>query len=195
MTINAFSSDRQLTSAVFIDGALPDLQTVFSGLDPSVTAIVLDPAQDGIRQMADALAGMSGLEAIHIISHGASGQINLGAAQLTQDTLPQYQTQLADIGNALSATGDLLRYGCNVAQGDVGQAFISALANATGTDVAASTGFTGTTFLGGEIGRDLGDGYIERKLDMPIAGYNGHHAKKLTKEFNYGAGSPSTNGG
>ncbi len=117
MTISSFSSDRQITSAVFIDGALPDLQTTLSGLDPSVTAIVLDPTQDGIRQMADALAGMSSLDAIHIISHGAIGQINLGAAQLSQDTLHQYQTQLATIGNAPSATGDLLLYGCNVTRG------------------------------------------------------------------------------
>ncbi len=149
MTINAFSSDRQTTPIVFIDGALPDLQTTLSGLDPSVTAIVLNPAQDGIRQMADALAGMSGLDAIHVVSPGSSGQINLGTAQLSQDTLPQYQIQLADIGSALSATGDLLLYGCNVAQGDVGQAFISALANAMGADVAASTDLTGAAFLGG----------------------------------------------
>ncbi|MBI5660059.1 MAG: DUF4347 domain-containing protein [Nitrosomonadales bacterium] len=123
------------------------------------------------------------------------GQVNLGTAQLTQDALAQYQTQLATIGNALSDTGDLLLYGCNVAQGDAGQAFISALANATDADVAASTGLTGTTCISGEIERGLWDGYIERKLDMPIAIFSGHNAKKLTKELNYGAGSPSTNGG
>ena len=131
--------DRKIALA-FIDGTLPDLQTILAGLAPSVTAIVLDPAQDGIRQMADALTGMSELDAIHIISHRSSGQINLGATQLTQDTLAQYQTQLATIGNAPSATGDLLLYGCNVAQGDVGQAFISALASATGADVRVQHG-------------------------------------------------------
>ena len=140
---------QSLTTIVFIDGSLPDLQTILTGLDPSVTAIVLDPAQDGIQQMAEALAGMSGLDSIHIISHGSSGQINLGAAQLSQDTLAQYRTQLATIGNALSATGDLLLYGCNVAEGVHGQAFISALSAATSADVAASTDITGANFLGG----------------------------------------------
>jgi len=55
----------------------------------------------------------------------------------------QYQTQLATIGNALSDTGDLLLYGCNVAPGIQWQAFITALASVTGADVAASTDFIG----------------------------------------------------
>ncbi|MDO8812195.1 MAG: DUF4347 domain-containing protein [Gallionella sp.] len=145
----ANNSTQRMTSIVFIDGSLVDLQAILSGLDPSVTAIVLAPALDGIRQMADALAGISGLSSIHIISHGSRGQINLGAPQLSQDTLAQYQTQLTTIGNALSATGDLLLYGCNVAEGAQGQAFIAALASATGADVAASTDLTGASFLGG----------------------------------------------
>ena len=167
----AINATQRMTSVIFIDGALPDLQAILSGLDPSVTAIVLDPAQDGIQQMADALAGMSGLDAIHIISHGSSGQINLGTAQLSQDTLAQYQTQLATIGHALSSTGDLLLYGCNVAQGEVGQAFILALASATGADVAASTDLTGAAFLGGNWQLEVATGGIETNaLNADIAG-------------------------
>ena len=120
MAITLLRPYQNLTTIAFIDGLLTDLQTILSGLDPSATAIVLDPAQDGIQQMADALVGMSGLDAIHIISHGSSGQITLGTTQLTQDILAQYQTQLTTIGHALTDTGDLLLYGCNVAQGDVG---------------------------------------------------------------------------
>jgi len=161
MAISLLNPDQDITSIVFIDGALPDLRSILSGLDPSVTAIVLDPAQDGIRQMADALAGMGGLSAIHVISHGSRGRVNLGTAWLTQDTLAQYQNQLATIGRALSDTGDLLLYGCNVAQGDVGQAFISALASATGADVAASSDLTGAAFLGGNWVLEANMGSIE----------------------------------
>jgi len=140
MTITPYNPGRNITSIVFVDGSLADLQAILSSLDPSVTAIVLDPAQDGIQQIANALTGVSDLDAIHIISHGAIGQINLGTAQLSQDTFAQYQTQLTTIGNALSDTGDLLLYGCNVAQGNQGQAFISALASATGADVRVQHG-------------------------------------------------------
>ena len=160
-SITNLNSGQHMTSVVFIDGSLPDLQSILSGLDPSVTAIVLDPALDGLRQMADALAGVSNLSAIHVISHGSRSRIKLGTAELTQDILPQYQTQLTAIGNALSSTGDLLLYGCNVAQGDTGQAFISALASATGADVAASTDLTGAAFLGGNWVLEANTGSIE----------------------------------
>lgn len=123
--------------------------------------------------MADALSGVSSLDSIHIISHGSSGQINLGAAQLSQDTLAQYQTQLATIGNALSATGDLLLYGCNVAQGAHGQTFISALANAMGADVAVLavlTDLTGAAFLGGNWVLEAQTGVGSKKLPMAFEG-------------------------
>ncbi|MDO8811921.1 MAG: DUF4347 domain-containing protein [Gallionella sp.] len=64
---------QRMTSIVFIDGSLADLQAILSVLGPSVTAIVLDPVLDGIRQMADALVGVSNLSSIHVISHGAIG--------------------------------------------------------------------------------------------------------------------------
>lgn len=108
MTINSLKP----TSIVFIDGSLPHLQAILSGLDRLATTIVLDPAQDGIRQMADALAGMSCLNTIYVISHGSNGQTNLGSVKLTQGSLAQYQNQLATMGiaQALSPTGDLLLF-------------------------------------------------------------------------------------
>lgn len=161
MAITTLNPDQNIGSVVFIDGSLTDLQTILSGLDPSATAIVLDPTKDGIQQMADALAGLSGLDAIHIISHGSSGQINLGTTRLSQDTLAHYQNQLAAIGNALSTTGDLMLYGCNVAQDETGLNFINSLAQYTGADVAASNDSTGNTAQGGDWDLETATGGIE----------------------------------
>jgi hypothetical protein len=44
----SLNPDRNITFVVFIDSSLADLQTILSGLAPSVTAIVLDPTRDGI---------------------------------------------------------------------------------------------------------------------------------------------------
>lgn len=55
-----------------------------------------------------------------------------------------YENELAQIGAALNNAGDLLLYGCNVAQGELGQSFLARLAAATGADVAASDDLTGT---------------------------------------------------
>ncbi|TNC94186.1 MAG: hypothetical protein FD118_4235, partial [Rhodocyclaceae bacterium] len=156
------------TSVIFVDGSLPDLHAILSGLDPSVTTIVLDPVQDGIQQMADALVGISGLSAIHVISHGSSGRINLGAAQLSQNTLAQYHYQLAAIGLALSGMGDLLLYGCEVALGEVGQTFIQELASATGADVAASVDLTGAVGLSGNWVLEASAGKIEAEPNNQV---------------------------
>ena len=87
---------------------------------PGMQVIILNPAQDDPRQIATALAGRSSLAAIHIISHGASGALQLGAASINAGNPADYQTQLTAIGAALAADGDPLLYGCDVAQGAVG---------------------------------------------------------------------------
>jgi hypothetical protein len=96
------------------------------------------------------LQGRSGIDAIHIISHGSQGALYLGSTLLNSSNLADYQCQLASIGSALTETGDILLYGCNVAQGDVGLQFIGSLAQATGADVTASEDATGAAALGGD---------------------------------------------
>ena len=58
--------------------------------------------------------------------------------------------KLATINAALSNNADILIYGCDVAAGEAGQAFVNALASATGSDIAASTDTTGSADLGGD---------------------------------------------
>ena len=88
--------------------------------------------------------------AIHLLSHGAPGSLVLGAAVLNSANLADYSTSLAQIGSHLTGTGDLLIYGCNVAQGEEGMAFVDALSAYTGADVAVSEDLTGAAVLGGD---------------------------------------------
>jgi hypothetical protein len=67
---------------------------------------------------------------------------------LDQGNLCSYQQSLQAIGQSLTANGDLLLYGCNVAQGDSGLQFIDSLALITQADVAASVNATGPAALG-----------------------------------------------
>ncbi len=146
---------------VFIDGSLDNLDTLLAAMRPGARVVVLDPAGDGLAQIADALAGTSGLDAIHIISHGSAGILRLGSGALDTAVIASQPEALATIGSALSASGDLLLYGCDVAAGQAGQAFIAALAAATGADVAASTDLTGAAFLGGNWVLEAAAGSIE----------------------------------
>jgi hypothetical protein len=85
----------------------------------------------------------------------------LGATTLTKDSLSLYEDQLKSIGEHLSPDGDLLFYGCNIAEGENGRAFIEQIAALTGADVAASTDLTGNAALGGDWVLEAQAGSIE----------------------------------
>ena len=79
------------------------------------------------------------MEAIHIVSHGDQGELLLGTGRLTLESMNgEYADELAVIGNALTENADLLIYGCDFAEGELGQAAASRLAELTGADVAAT---------------------------------------------------------
>src|SRR5262249_48273459 len=112
---------------VFIDSRVPDVQDLLDGLAPDERAFVLDPAGDGLEQIADILASynLTDLESISIVSHGASGELELGSSLITDANLPGSANALAEIGAALAPAGAIQLYGCDVAQGAAGRQFIN----------------------------------------------------------------------
>ncbi|MGY0832691.1 DUF4347 domain-containing protein [Azospirillum argentinense] len=146
--------------AVFIDTGLADWQTLMAGVAAGIEIVLIDGSADGLAQMAAWAAGRSGYDAIHVLSHGAAGQVRLGALLLDTAAVAGRSAELAALGGALTQTGDLLLYGCDVASGD-GTSFIAALAEATGADVAASTDRTGSFAAGGNWVLEAGIGSLE----------------------------------
>ena len=150
-----------LHEIVFISGDLPDLPALIDGVAAGSEVYMLDAQSDELSQMAALLAGRTGFDAIHILSHGSAGQLLNGTTTLTSDNLHDYSATLARIGSSLTVNGDLLLYGCDVAAGDAGQAFIDELAVATGADVAASTDLTGAASMGGDWVLEAQSGAVE----------------------------------
>jgi len=146
---------------VFIESNVTDPQSLLDGLRPGAEVHVLDAAQDGLAQMAQILEGRSHIDAIHVLSHGSEGAVGLGSLTLGLDNLPDHAAELAAIGRALNPDADILLYGCNTAAGSDGAAFISALAQATKADVAASVDTTGAAALGGNWQLERTVGAIE----------------------------------
>ncbi|MGB4065513.1 MAG: VCBS domain-containing protein, partial [Azonexus sp.] len=144
----------------FIDPSVPDHEALLAGMAPGAQVIWLDGESDGLRQIASVLEAAQNVDAIHIVSHGAPGSLVLGAAEIDLGALAGYAEQMAVIEAALSDDGDILLYGCNVAEGVEGAAFINALAAATGADVAASTDVTGAAALGGDWALEAATGAI-----------------------------------
>ena len=136
-------------AVVFIDPAIAGWEDIAASAGHA-RVVVLDDEQDGLLQIAAALAAERDLAAIHIVSHGSAGRIVLGSTVVTAGVLAHHAGALATIGRSLAAAGDILLYGCEVGQGAAGAAFLEQLSDYTGSDVAASTGLTGAAALGGD---------------------------------------------
>ncbi|MCP4745482.1 MAG: DUF4347 domain-containing protein, partial [Desulfobacteraceae bacterium] len=151
---------------VVINGNVTDKQTLLEDIqkdkdDSIIEVITLDADKDGISQISDILANRSDLSAVHIVTHGADGKINLGSTWLDQSTLEQNTNAFAEWGNAMSNDSDILFYGCRVAAGGGGQTLLDDIAQITGADVAASDDITGHADLGGDWDLEYSAGVIE----------------------------------
>ncbi len=178
-------------SLVFIDTSVEDYQSLLNGIDGNAKIILLDSKSDEIQQIANVVSRYNDIEAIHIISHGSLGQLNLGSSVLNLSTMRgQYADELALIGQHLSANADILVYGCNFGQGEVGLRATNELAVRTGGDVADSTNVTGYIGLGGDWTLERKVGAIETQ-SFYINAYRGLLAQNNTGTWN-GTGSSST---
>ena len=166
----------QRSEIVFVDAGVPDAESLLADLQAQQAAgraieiITIESNQDGVALITAALAGRADIAAIHIIAHGADGLVQLGAVTLDAKTLMARAGEVASWGAALTADADLLLYGCDVAQTELGQSFVNNLAVLTGADVAASTDLTGAAALGGNWVLEFGSGSIETALALNAEG-------------------------
>ncbi|MFO1098517.1 MAG: DUF4347 domain-containing protein [Xanthobacteraceae bacterium] len=175
----------------FIDPRVADYQELIKTFHPSVEVVVLDAERDGVQQIADWLEGRGNVEAVHIISHGAAASIRLGSSELSASTIASYELQFASIGAALSADADILIYGCDVASGQEGQAFVERLATLTGADVGASANRTGSSFLGGDANLEFTFGDVSATSTIAQSTFDGFDLLLLTSPWAKGHVAPS----
>jgi len=145
----------------FIDTSVSGYETLLAGVREGVQVVHIDSTHDGLVQIAAALEGRSGIDALHILSHGSAGSLALGSGIVDMSSLDSHSAELAAIRSALGEQGDILLYGCDVAAGSSGAAFTSRLAELTGADVAASEDLTGSALLGGDWVLEQQHGAIE----------------------------------
>jgi VCBS repeat-containing protein len=138
------------TGIVFIDSALDDYESLVAGVVPGHAVFLLDDTRDGVAQINDILSDWSGLKSLHIVSHGAPGSIQLGAGHLNLETIERYSTQLQGWASALTNDASIVIYGCEVAQGELGQFFVNRLKQLLDIDITASKTKTGNALLGGD---------------------------------------------
>ncbi|RYC47045.1 putative Ig domain-containing protein [Pectobacterium zantedeschiae] len=160
VVVQAVAGETIRKEAVFIDTALTDYQTLVNSVPAGVDVFLLDSSKDGLTQMAVWAETHTGYDAIHILSHGNEGQVRLGNLTLDSATAEARSADLAKLGTALTQDGDLLLYGCDIAQ-DTGKSFVSLLSQLTQADIAASDDLTGAIAKGGNWQLETTVGSIE----------------------------------
>ena len=81
---------------------------------PQIVVYFIDPSVNGIEEITHSLGNHDDVDAVHILSHGAAGAINLGNSRLTNNNVSQYQNELMAWGESLEQDADILIYGCEV---------------------------------------------------------------------------------
>lgn len=151
---------HQKRDVVVVDASVKNHQSILDEANTDADVIVLSSG-DTLETLADRLSGYSDLSSLHILSHGGDGYILLGGETINQESLTENSDILSRIGESLSASGDILLYGCNVGENLAGQSFVQQFAELTNADVAASDDITGGVHLGGDWDLEVNSGEIE----------------------------------
>jgi len=197
------SETHTTVELVVIDPSAQDYEELVADLlgqdDRAFEILVLDSTADGIDQITDALNELNDISAIHLVSHGRSGEVHLGNTVLSQQTLNGYASQLALWQDSLTGDADLLIYGCDLAASDDGIELTESLSVLLGTDVAASIDDTGQAALGGDWDLEAGVGTIETAVAFTSElqeTWSGLLTLNAYESFSYSAGSlDGQNGG
>lgn len=171
-TESAFNQDNGVpsltgssaTTLIFIDSAVQNAADIVSAADKNAEIIYLDANSDGLSQIAGYLEGRSNIDSIQIISHGKEAALYLGNESLDNANLASHAEQLATIGQALTADGDILLYSCELAKSAEGSQFVDYFSYLTQADVAASTDMTGAANKGGNWTLEYNAGTIEASI-------------------------------
>jgi glucose/arabinose dehydrogenase len=149
---------------VFIDADLDHLDALAGLVREGVDVVLIDSATPALEQIDQVLRGRSGIRALHIVSHGQAGQLQLGGQTLDAAALQSEAARIGSWRSALHHDADILLYGCEVAAGPQGHAFVQAWSSLTAADVAASTDRTGAGHHRGNWVLEVAAGQVDTAL-------------------------------
>ena len=158
----------QFKEVIIIDARVEDPHVLIQNISREAAVEVIATSKDGVDEIASILQKYQNLDAVHIISHGDQGELHLGNIDLNLSNIESYQAQLAQWGQALTQSGDILFYGCNVSSGETGVLFVKKIHQYTSADIASSDDFSGSQSLGGDNVLESTHGKIEQDTIIDI---------------------------
>jgi len=125
---------------VIISDYVKDADKIAEQLDENTDVLILKQGENPMDQINEYLDSQDGVkyDAIHVVSHGNAGYFLLNDSIVDAEAVAEDPASWKAIGEHLTADGDIMIYGCNVAGSEDGKAMIANIAELTGADVAAS---------------------------------------------------------
>lgn len=176
---------------VLVDPTVDRYEQLVSTVHPQTKVVVLQPDQDGIQQITEILAEFNNVESLHLVSHGYSGGLRLGSTALETADLDEHATDLAAWSSAFVDQPQILLYGCEVAAGEGGQAFVQRFSHLTKANIAASSHLTGSAELGGDWQLDYAIGEVTASLAFSEAAIATYDAVLAAPPGTSTSGSPN----
>ncbi|EAR61561.1 cadherin-like domain-containing protein [Neptuniibacter caesariensis] len=163
---------------VVIDSSVKDAQTLLTQLqtdnpDADLQIHFIDAESDPFSQITDLLSQHENVSALHLFSHAEDGILQLGGQNIGANELGQYADQLTQWQDSMLEGGDLLLYGCNLAETESGVSFIQSLASLTNLDLAASTDLSGNKNFGGDWDLEYQTGDVSQFLSFNQGAWKG----------------------
>jgi len=200
----------QTKELVVIDSRVQEIDLLLDLIpvkpDVGFEFLLLDSNRDGMVQISDRIAALDpgSLTAVHIVSHGSDGLIELGNKTIGVSNIDEYTDTLQSWRSVLADDADLLLYGCDLAASVDGQSLIEQLAVLCDCDIAASENTTGHQTFSGDWQLEYHSGDVQTSVVFPTGVFDWPHTLDITSDlighwtFNDGTASDSSitgNGG
>ncbi len=148
--------------------------------------LLLDQGSDPLDLMLAKAAEMKTIDTLNIISHGASGKLKFDSGAISWESLEANREKWEELARFMSHAGDIQLFGCNIAEGDKGKAFVEKLAAMTGADVAASINPTGNKAQGGDWTLEMVVGNVTSEMPFIKEGLAHFYHLLVPTEITFG---------
>jgi|GEM_PF-1111909 len=158
MSVSFTQNYSSKKSVVVFDKSINDLVFIDANIDDKFDKIFCDADDNAFLLLNRILTEARGLDSLHIFSHGAPGALLLGNGRIDAERLLQCSELIKTWQPAFAENAQIVLYGCEVGQGELGREFVNLLARLLNVDVVASTQKVGANTLGGRWLFDVATG-------------------------------------
>jgi len=166
---HGFFSQSSFKDVVIIDKSLENYQELASKSNKSTLVILAD---NGISSLEAKVRSLSGIERLHILTHGTDGSFILAGEQLQEQNLEKFRSFWNAVSESFASDqSELLIYSCQLASGNTGKSFIKRLHQQLGVSVAASVDNTGSALKGGNwdleyVAGNVGEDHVIKDVNF-----------------------------